>query len=91
MPEASSPYVGQSALGSNGKAAFERINLATKEVTTFQLSNSEFCGPLVVADMQVLPGNASAVAISHDNASCGSPKHAGVGQLPLVESQNLIP
>jgi hypothetical protein len=64
-------------VGLDAQSAFQRITLATGTVATFPLGNSEICGPLFVADMQVLPGNPNAVAISHRRGGC-SPVHGGV-------------
>lgn len=64
-------------VGLDGQSAFQRITLATSAVATFPLGNSAFCGARFVEDMQVLPGNPNAVAISRKRGGC-SPRHDGV-------------
>ncbi len=62
----------------NGSAAVRRFDLASKSAgPQFELGKDPTFGPYYVEDMQVLPGNPNAVAISRMNAGF-SPRHGGV-------------
>lgn len=64
-------------VGLNGSASVRRVDLKTgKAALEFPLG-SDWCGPLHVGDMAVMPGNPHTVAISKSNDKC-SPRFAGV-------------
>jgi hypothetical protein len=62
----------------NGSAAVRRVDLnAFTAGLQFSLGGDPFTGPYYVADIEVLPGNADAVAVSRRNVGF-SPSHEGV-------------
>ena len=62
----------------DGAGAVRRINVATQQADLkFSLGFGQFTGPLFVEDMEAVPGEPNAVAISRRNAGF-SPRHEGV-------------
>lgn len=64
-------------VGLDGAASVRRVNLLTNAAEIEFALGSDFCGPLHVEDMAVIPGNSHAIAISKSNGKC-SPRHAGI-------------
>lgn len=65
-------------VGLDGASGVRRVNLISNTVDIqFSLGTSSFCGNLAVDDMEVLPDDASAVAVSLRRTGC-SPRHGGV-------------
>lgn len=65
-------------VGLDGAASVRRVNLISNTVDIqFSLGASSFCGNLAVDDIEVLPDDESAVAISLRRTGC-SPRHGGV-------------
>jgi DNA-binding beta-propeller fold protein YncE len=62
----------------NGAAAVRRVDLPSFTAgLQFSLGSDPFFGPYLAEDMEVLPGNPHAVAVSRMNTGV-SPRHAGV-------------
>jgi uncharacterized repeat protein (TIGR01451 family) len=62
----------------DGAAAVRRFDLATQTAgPQFSLGSSSFAGPYFVEDMEVLPGEPEAIAVSRRYVGL-SPRHAGV-------------
>lgn len=65
-------------VGLDGAAAVRRVSLPAQTAgLQFSLGSDSFLGPYYVEDMQVLPGNAHALAVSEKNLGV-SPANAGV-------------
>jgi uncharacterized repeat protein (TIGR01451 family) len=62
----------------DGAAAVRRFELSTQTAgPQFSLGNDSFSGPYFVEDMEVLPGDPEAIAVSRQNRGF-SPRHEGV-------------
>lgn len=65
-------------VGLDGENSVQRVDLLTQTVNlSFSLGSDSFFGPYYVEDIEVLPGNPQAVAISRRYKGT-SPRHAGV-------------
>jgi len=65
-------------VGLGGQASVQRIRIATAAVDlTVALGSDAFLGPFYAEDLEVLPGNAHAIAVSLKVQGL-SPRHAGV-------------
>jgi len=76
--------------GLDGAAAVGQLHVPTQtRVSQFPLGREPFTGPFLAEDIEVLPGNSDAVAVSRRNVGF-SPRHEGVAiyangaQLPIA-------